>query len=318
MAKKTVARRNSKSGKKGAGKVQKARHHSHSHKQERTKQKPHVSKHDDSDEESSASEKEVSVDLQFFNMSELDFHTVKQFLTVAFGATGHSVNLTGLTEFITEDLADHVGTTAKSEGEQGDPLAFCTCIPLGFKEERTRDLLDFMLLKIGEAAAEGEEVEAMVKMTETMKNVLTEDDKQVALVLNERFINLPAGVAGPMLDNLYNDWLHGIKEESGLRASHVLYLTPTFKYVKSTLDGPDTTTSDDDDPEGDQFYYQEAELLDGHAMASCQFKVATPHTTTDSRRAFSEKGVDASRRLYLLTFDRFREYISCVNEQLID
>lgn len=263
-----------------------------------------VAKVDSSSSEDS--EKEISVDLEFFNMAEVDFHAVKQFLSVAFGTFGHSLNLSDLSSFITEELADHVGTTVKSEGEQSDPLAFCSVLPFSFHPDRSQSLREFIKTKI-----DG---------NEKMKSAL--EKGKCALIINERFMNLPAGVAGPMLENLANDWENGVKEDGNLMADHVFYLTPTFTLVKSQLDEElgvaDREKAKEESDEMEQFYYQEAEYLEEFAESSVSFKVSTVHSTTDSRRAFTENGVDAARRLYLLTRAGLAEFVRTVNEKLIE
>lgn len=299
----------------GKGKAYSGKNKSHknNHNTKNNTQKlPKGSKFDSkkmNESSSDESEKEeITVDFEFFNMSEIDFHTVKQFLSVSFGTTGHPLNLSDLSAFITEDLADHVGTTVKSEGEQSDPLAFCTCIPFHFDANRSKMLAEFLASKCED--------------NEEMKDVISGKRGPCALVLNERFMNLPAGVAGPMLENLMNDWERGVGEEASLRAEHVLFLTPTFTLVKSQLDEElgmaDEQKSMQEGNDGEQFYYQEAEFLEQFATTSVHFKVSTSHTTTDSRRAFTESGIDAGRRLYLMTAARFAEFVQTVNEKLID
>lgn len=261
-----------------------------------------ASKRKDDASSGSEDEHEVVVDFEFFNLSELDFHAVKQFLTVSFGSSNHNIDLSLMSSFITEDCADYVGTAVKSEGEQSDPLGFATCIP--FKFCKNLDQLSTFLCSKDEERQLG--------------NIL--ENHSCALVLNERFINLPAGIAGPILDNLLADWQRAIKEEPLFKVDYVFYLAPTFTLVKSTLDEEigESKNSDDIEDDQEQFYYQEAEYLSNLSLFSILFKTATSHSTTDSRRAFTEKGIDASRRLFVLEFKKFIEFVSVVNEKLID
>ena len=252
-------------------------------------------------EQEEEEEEEVVVDFEFFNMSEGDFHTVKQFLSVTFGPTGHPINLSELASFITEELADHVGTTVKSDGEQSDPLAVCTCVPVRYFPEKSTPLVSFLQSHMGE--------EYKIK-------------DGTAIVLFERFMNLPAGIAGPVLSNLLADWQNAMKEDPSFKVDQVIYMTPVYDFVKSALDEEMGLQAEDPIPEEsdekENFYYQEAEYLKDFATHSFTFKPVSPHSTTDSRRAFSEKGIDASRMLYIMSFKKFTEYVDLVNEKLID
>lgn len=249
-----------------------------------------------SDEE--ISDSEVQVNLEFFNMSEVDFHSVKQFLTVSFGATDHKINISEMAAFITEECADHIGSTVKTEGEQSDPLAVVTCVPLEFSKEKSfsNALTEFLLAKAS----------------------LNIPKESVALVINERFINMPAGIAGPMLENLVMDWKNAIKEEPKFRVNHILYLTPIYKFVASKLDEEMGLVGSEMPSDSIEFYYQESELFSKYADQSFDFKIATTHETADSRRAFTEHGVEAARRIYLIRWDHFLECIKEINQTFVE
>ena len=191
--------------------------------------------------EASETEKEIAVDFEFFNMSEIDFHSVKQFLMVAFGATGHSINISEMATLITEECADHVGTTLKTDGEQSDPLAITTCIPLALASSKAflNDMMTFLLSKTAN------ECPSLLEYLQGDKS------QSSALIIHERFINWPAGIAGPILDNLVSDWKKARSEESRLFwVDYVLFLTPTFHYVKSSLDEETNMTPADGDNDG--------------------------------------------------------------------
>jgi hypothetical protein len=253
---------------------------------------------------SELSDKEVCVDMEFFNMSEVDFHSVKQFLSVSFGTSGHGINLSEFAACVTEECADHVGTAAKTEGEGSDPVAIVTYLPFRYASGRDfcKHLLDFLATKC-EGRLEGVDV------------------NRCALVLNERFINMPAGIAGPMLENLVGDWERAIREDGLFRVDHVFLLTPCYRLIKSELDAELGLEGEADGSERageNNFYYQEAEYLGQFAEWQVLFQTATPHTTTDSRRAFTEHGVDAFRELFCLKWPKFIEFVKKVGAEFVD
>lgn len=271
---------------------------------------------------------DVEVSFEAFNMSELDYHAVKQYLASLFGSSHHKIDLSGLATFITEDAADFVGTTLKQgeEGESGDAYAMIALVPLSTKAKRWSDgkwesvlkgLESFLLRTLPKELKEGENFDA------------------TALLIHERLMNMPATVAGPMYKQLLADWTEAVKEDESLwGVNRFILITPAYELVASELHEDEGATSDDDKKPpakktkasdllnsttkqpSIQYYYPEAENLNrlDNLCVEWHFQVASPHTTTDSRRVFGDKGANPKRRAVILDATQLERYIELISE----
>lgn len=306
------------------------------------------SQFDGSHSSSPESECDSDVDITFtcYNMDKKDFHTVKQFLQTSFG-TGiiplrggegslRRIDTQRLAEIIVDLLGEYVGTTAKS-AEEDDPLAIVTMIPLrlegrleGATEEmqsQLDELADTLLNTIRQAGPSLSKKER-AKLLSALENY-----EKVALVLLERFMNLPAEMAAPLYQQLLDDLPAATEESFAFAPEYVLVLAPIYREVVSSLDWqgedkgkptkgkarkrismPVEASMNDDtaacvNPDEYQYYYGECELLNNEAIAWWDFKIKSPHETADSRRAFGDRGVDAARRVFLLPMTAFRSFV---------
>lgn len=274
-----------------------------------------VSKQEEDSESEDVSDIEVKFEL--YNMAETDYHSVKQYLANEFGTTEHGVDLVGLTTFICEDLADHVGTCIKTDGENSDPFGFLSGLSMSLMKtaqngafEKTKSSLVSFLNK----NLEGFDAEAF----------LAADSKNVML-FQERLINVPVSIAAPLFQQFLDDWKRAVDEEPahfGL-PKQVLLLTPTYREIESQLDKelglPSSSKSGFVSVEkGVCFYYPEAEFLAQFAQQSWTFTVNTGHETSDSRRAFGDAGVEPARQAFLLTWDSFEKYVQLLQEKSFD
>lgn len=259
------------------------------------------SEHDTSDSDTSDSEVEVKFEL--FNMAESDYHSVKQYLGNLFGSGDHGVDLVGLTAFIVEALADHLGTCIKTDGETSDPFGFLTGFPIAFAtknacESPLKSLESFLKTKL-----------------ETFKTEEFFSDSKNVILFQERLINVPGTIAAPLYRQFLDDWKMAAQEEPEIFAkpANVLLITPTYREVISKLDrelglqeapskfGVASTETN--------FYYEEAEYFKDFAAEHFDFSVNTGHETSDSRRAFSETGIEPGRRAYLLPWNKFVKFV---------
>lgn len=276
--------------------------------------KPAPKKEEDSDSEDVS---DIEVNFELYNMAESDYHSVKQYLANEFGATEHGVDLVGLTTFICEDLADHVGTCIKTDGENSDPFGFLSGLSLSLMKsaqngsfEKTRSsLVTFLNKKL-----EGFDAEAF----------MATDSKNVMLFF-ERLINVPVSIAAPLFQQFLDDWKRAAAEEPHHFAhpKQVLLLTPTYREIESQLDKelglPGSSKSGFVSVEkGDCFYYPEVEFLAQFAEQSWTFTVNTGHETSDSRRAFSDAGIEPARKAYLFSWDAFEKYVEFLLEKSFD
>ena len=266
-----------------------------------------TTKSDSSDSDSDTSEpsdSEVEVKFELFNMAETDYHSIKQYLGILFGSGEHGVDLVGLTSFIVEALADHLGTCIKTDGETSDPFGFLTGFPIAFAEEEKscsstlKSLESFLKSK-----CENFNVEEFFSES---KNVI---------LFQERLINVPGSIAAPLYRQFLDDWKMAVSEEPQHFSSpkQVLLITPTYREVISKLDRElglqETPNKFGVASTETNFYYEETEFLKDFASEHFDFSVNTGHETSDSRRAFSDTGIEPGRRAFLLSWNKFIKFV---------
>lgn len=274
----------------------------------------------DSSESESESEamSDVEVTFQLYNMAEQDYHAVKQYFASAFGATEHGVDLVNLTTFVSEDLADHVGTCIKTEGEESDPFGFLTGLPISLlqaSQEGAFDPARKTLAAFFGRKLEGFDADAFFS------------EKGNVFLAMERLINVPVELTGPLFRQFTDDWHSAARDEPAHFASpkQVLLMTPTYREVDSKLDrelglvdGGKSQRGFQTTAKGFCFYYPEMEDLERFASQSWTFAVNTGHNTSDSRRAFSEAGIEPGRRAFLLTWEKFAEFVTFLEQKTFE
>ena len=284
-----------------------------------------------SDNEDQKTESDAELSFACYNMDKRDFHSIRQFLQNSFGGGlipyGKSqlcrIDTQGLTEIIVDILSEYVGTTAKNT-EDDDPLAFTAILPINLDDNLEgvkKYHIDVLKETISTLRHTARSSKNLSKQKLISFNAIL-DEKRVALVIHERFMNLPAEVAAPLYKQLIDDLPAAIEEEPHLfDTEYVLIPMPIFREMKSQLDCPlkdnNLTKVQEDDDEGTehssgdyQYYYGECELLENEAELYWDCRIRTPHETSDSRRAFGDRGVDPARRIFLLKMNSFRSFVA--------
>ena len=255
----------------------------------------------ESESDDSSSDSEVEVKFELFNMAESDYHSIKQYLGNCFGAGDHGVDLVGLTSFIVEGLAEHLGTCIKTDGESSDPFGFLAGFPISFARKGSKESL-----KSFETFISG-------KLSE-IKDFFG-DEKNVVM-FQERLINVPGSIAAPLYRQFLDDWrLASIDEPVHFsEPRNVLIVTPTYREVVSKLDR-ELGLQEDPKKFGvasseTNFYYEEMEYLGEFASKSLDFAINSGHETSDSRRAFSENGIESGRRAFIVSWDNLGRFVN--------
>ena len=254
---------------------------------------------------------EVEIKFELFNMAEADYHSIKQYLGNLFGAGDHGVDCVALTSFIVEDLADHLGTCVKTDGEESDPFGFISGFPLSlFLTNESANILSSTILNsISKYLKEKCKAFDAEGFFAEPKNVL---------IFQERLINVPSTIAAPLYRQFLDDWVMAASEkeliDKFLKLKNVLIITPTYREVVSNLDR-ELGLQEDPTKFGvtsteTNFYYEEAEFLSRFSSNSFAFSVNTGHETSDSRRAFSDVGIEPGRMAFILSWEKFSEYIN--------
>jgi protein BCP1 len=272
----------------------------------------------DSSSSSGSSTSEVDVKFELFNMAESDYHSIKQYLGNLFGAGDHGVDLVGLTAFIVEDLADHLGTCVKTDGESSDPFGFITGTSVSFIKAKAPAAFE-SLIKYVKSKCTGREFDA--------EKFVSEPDNVV--LFQERLINVPSSIAPPLYRQFIDDWemaANSVQDPASKffakTPKQVLLLTPTYKEIVSKLDRELGLLEDaakfDVVASGTNFYYEETEGLVGLSLNHFDFSVNTGHETSDSRRAFSDAGIEPGRRAFILSWDKLVEFVSKLETEQTD
>lgn len=299
----------------------------------------------DSDNESSAGS---DVDLSFtgYNMDRRDYHAVQQFLLQIFGrglenvrgGNSGAVECTQLTKAIVDGLSEYVGTTAKAD-ETEDPLAFVTLIPLELpavvrlEDEGDREQVRGCLASLRKMLAETARRSGLKKeQILLIERALLQAPGRTALVLAERFMNLPVDLAAPLYRQLLDDLPAAAEEDAAFAPDTILLIAPIYRELPSILDAeaistapearrkrPRKSPADEEEPAdaGEppksitdfSYYYAEDELLPEITTLHWDFRIKTPHETADSRRAFGDRGVDPARRVFVLTMEQLRTFV---------
>jgi hypothetical protein len=269
---------------------------------------------------------EVDLTFSSYNMDRADYHSVAQFLATTFGrgiktskgGECGTVDTTGLARIIVDVLGEYVGTTAKAAEEDG-PLAFASLVPLALpdfatelREEGIACLKNVVEILRATARKSGS---MNKKQLAAVEEALLDADR-TALVLHERFMNLPAEVGAPLYKQLLDDLPDAGEESRCFKPETILLLVPVYRELESQLDqaasGKKSRRMENRPTQvpGDyEYYYAEDELLANISSIHWDFGIKTPHETPDSRRAFGDRGVDAARRVFLLTMAEFGEFV---------
>lgn len=235
-----------------------------------------------------------------------DYHAVRNFIVQAVGQNKAGLlDASEVARLISETLSEDIGTTIKTEDEASDPYGFVSLAPLRDpKDEAVRMLRSFHLKTCDQAHKA------------RLAGLL--ESGTVGVVFMERFVNLPAEVAGPVYQRLFSDYEHAVREDASFKVDHVLLATPTYAEVESDLDrefagkGTKRARSGQPRPSGVSYYYGEAELLPQYAEFHWDYEVDGAERSSDSKRAFGDLGVIAGRRVFCLRLPKFRQYVDAI------
>jgi protein BCP1 len=152
---------------------------------------------------------EIQVDFEGRNPIDSDFHGIKQLLGQLFPKA--HINLTEMTDVIIKqnfvgsvikqcdlDYDDSSDEDIDMEDAGGTVFGVATAINITNKtEECVKQFRSFILEKAEKNAKEAD--------LKTIKDILGNGGKPTGLIINERFINIPAQIAVPTLDSLQNE-----------------------------------------------------------------------------------------------------------------
>ncbi|CAB4253764.1 similar to Saccharomyces cerevisiae YDR361C BCP1 Essential protein involved in nuclear export of Mss4p [Maudiozyma barnettii] len=203
---------------------------------------------DDNDEDK---EELVNIDFDFYNANpDIDFQALKNLSRQLFGAQeSNKIQLSALADLM---LASPM-TTIKTDGTESDPYCFISFID--YKENRDSDYAKYLN-------------SVNTKLSTFFRTIDNSNDKNCALVISERLINMPPEIVPP----LYKITLDDIKNSSNGGKEHFDFYVIVSRKYEVNFDTDETTirsTKRVKDVEVD-YFHEEDRFLEKYAKVQFQ------------------------------------------------
>ncbi|PVH13502.1 uncharacterized protein CXQ87_001607 [Candidozyma duobushaemuli] len=246
----------------------------------------------------------VNVDFDYFDLNpDVDFHATKNFLRQLFGDDATNFDISSLADMIL--TKNSVGTTIKTEGLEGDPFALLSVINLTDNVEKPciRAVVDYIL----EKTKSDNEFNLILRKLLLPGKSTKDQTKQlkVGWIVSERLINMPVEVVPPMYKMLSEEMEKAEDAHEKYEFDYFLVVSKIYKMVGSTADeeeaAPKKKKKASTEEEFDYFHYEDL-VLEENAKYHKHYKYTNHLQETDSRRVFTEYGIDP--RLSLLLLDK--------------
>ncbi|EGV62487.1 Mss4p nuclear export [Yamadazyma tenuis] len=251
----------------------------------------------------------VNVDFDFFDLNpEVDFHATKNFLRQLFGDDSIKFDLSAIADLFLKE--NSVGTTIKTEGKEGDPFALLSVINLSENKGNSsiKAIVDYVL----EKTTKNMEFNYMLKKLIKENGKITKDtSKQLktGLIVSERLINMPVEVVPPMYKMLLEEMEKSEDAHEKYEFDYFLIVSKVYEMVASNIqDDEDNKKSKKKKPateaqvEMDYFHYEDL-VLEANAMYHGYYEYTNKHQETDSRRVFTEYGIEPKLSVILIDKD---------------
>ncbi|KAF6069453.1 p21-C-terminal region-binding family protein [Candida albicans] len=253
----------------------------------------------------------VDVDFDFFDLNpQIDFHATKNFLRQLFGDDNGEFNLSEIADLILRE--NSVGTSIKTEGMESDPFAILSVINLtnNLNVAVIKQLIEYILNKTKSKT----EFNIILKKLLTNQNDTTRDRKfKTGLIISERFINMPVEVIPPMYKML-------LQEMEKAEDAHENYEFDYFLIISRVYQLVDPVEREDEDHEKESNQMDYFHLEDQILELNTQFKGIFEYNNenkqeTDSRRVFTEYGIDPKLSLILIDKDNLAKSVIEMEQQ---
>jgi protein BCP1 len=244
------------------------------------------SSHSDSDDDEV---QEIDVEFEFSTPSEVDFHGIKTLLKQTFSTDIERINDSFVADYIVKTA---IGNVVKTEGNT-DPFALC-CL-LDSKEICSKPIIELLLEK-----SKSKEFQEIVS-------------DHCGILINDRLINMPPQLAAPLFEMLY--------QENNIKYRHLIYISKIYTEVESTVS--------DDDEEAEKpkkkkpkvqkqvfFFQAEDEFLQEFAILKFDY-LLPKQQSSDSRRVFQEAGIEPSRRVFVIPFEKMKDVVEKLKQVMV-
>lgn len=268
-----------------------------------------VSSTDESDVESGTNEEEmeevVNVDFDYFDLNpEVDFHATKTFIRQLFGDDATQFDISGLADLILTD--NSAGTTIKTDGTESDPFALLSVINLteNLAKPCIKGVVDYLLQKTKSQLEFNMILSKLLSSSKTTKD--QSKQLKVGLVISERMINMPVEVVPPMYKMLLDEMEKAENAHERYEFDYFLVVSKIYKLVHSNIDeeedGQKSKKKKASSAEEFDYFHYEDIVLEENAKYHGHYEYTHKQQETDSRRVFTEYGIDP--RLSVLLLDK--------------
>ncbi|ODV78277.1 uncharacterized protein CANTADRAFT_34298, partial [Suhomyces tanzawaensis NRRL Y-17324] len=243
----------------------------------------------------------VNVDFDYFDLNpDVDFHATKTFITQLLGDDAGEIDVSGLADLMLSQ--NSVGTTIKTEGQESDPFAMLTVLNINehITKAPMKKLTDYVLSK-------------SKKQTEfnlVLRKLLGKNGK-VGLIFSERMINMPVEVVPPMYKMLLEEMEKAEDAHEKYEFDYFLIVSKVYKLVaakEEEVQRSKKKKNSDPQEQMDYFHYEDI-ILEQNAKYHGVFDFTNEKQDTDSRRVFTEYGIDPKLSLILIEKDQLAKSV---------
>ncbi|KJZ79805.1 Protein BCP1 [Hirsutella minnesotensis 3608] len=248
----------------------------------------------------------VDVEFEWFNFDpEIDFHGIKSLMRQLFDVDGTLFDMSALADLVLSQPT--IGSTVKVDGKETDPYAMLTA--LNIQEHRGKEpmkrIADYLVEK-------AQTSQVLSPVADVIKS-----GKQVALVLSERLINVPAEISPPMYSMLIDEIEAAVEDKEPYEFSHYLILSKTYQEIESTLDVEDRKRKKAKEECTTFYFHPEDEVFHRHAIAHGSFAYTKEEdAVADSKRAFQDMGIKSAGHMILIEASKFEGAVRNISEYL--
>lgn len=251
----------------------------------------------------------VNVDFDYFDLNpEVDFLATKTFLTQLFGDDATNFDISSLADLIL--TKNSVGTTIKTEGQESDPFAILSVINLSeqLAKPSIKTLVDYIFHKTS-------------KQTEfnlMLRKLLTKNSKlKTGLIISERMINMPVEVVPPMYKMLFEEMEKAEEAHEKYEFDYFIVISKIYKLVTSVVDEEDKKSKKKKVVAQEQmdYFHHEDIILEEHAAYNGFYDYDQVKQETDSRRVFTEYGIDPKLSLILIDKEKLKASVPLMEEK---
>ncbi|RHZ63277.1 hypothetical protein Glove_330g62 [Diversispora epigaea] len=259
---------------------------------------------DEATDDNLKDEESVEIDFDFYDPKKIDFHSIKNLLNQLFSSDSELFNLSELTDLIIEQPL--VGSTVKVDGSESDPYAILTVLNMKVHKERQcmKSIVNYLLEKSKKDS----------RLNDLLTDLFKENKHDVGLILSERLINMPVQLIPPMYKMLKEEIQWAVDDNEPYEFEWYLIISKTYREVASTIDEEMNVQGKRKKKaklEPTIFYFHaEDEIIEQNTNYQLNFKFTKqPEAVSDSRRTFTEFGIEPAMKLFLIHKSNFDKLI---------